>query len=627
MDTPIRKPVKLGTSKAADAHPVKVTKGDLGQGNGTEELQSLLKALKAAISGDFTVRLPVKKNGLGEIAEVFNEWVSLNQNFAKEIVQVSKMVGEEGKLSSRISLEAASGLWRTSIDSINTLIDNLAQPTTEAERVLSAIAQGDLSQKMTLEVEGKPLKGELLRIETIVNTMVDQLNIFASEVTCMAREVGTEGKLGSRAEVPGATGIWKELTDNVNRMAATLGSQVRNIALIATAVAGGDLTQKITVDTQGELEVLKNTVNAMVEQLNVFTSEVTRVAYEVGTEGKLSSQAVVTGAAGIWKELIENTNRMSANLTQQIRSIAEVTTAVAQGDLSKQIEAQTAGEFKQLANNVNQMGASLTDSVKQMADVATAVASSSSELTAVSKEMTANAAHTADQANAASASAEQVSQTTMIVATAVEEMNASINEIAKNAASVARVATSAVNTADSTNDKITKLGQSSAEIGKVNKLITFIAQQTNLLALNATIEAARAGEAGRGFAVVAHEVKELAKQTAKATDDIGQKIEAIQTNTNEAIEAISEITGIINQIYDMQSTIASAVEEQTATANEISRNVSEAAKGTSDIAKNIGHVAQNAKSTTTAVSNTSQAADELSRMAVELQKLLTKFKY
>lgn len=629
MDTPKRKPRNLGNFKAADGNSAKVKATDvLGQGNGTEDqLQSLLKALKAAINGDLTVRLTVKNNGLGEIAEVFNEWVSLNQNFANEIVQVSKIVGEEGKLTERISLEAANGLWRTSVDSINMLINNLAQPTTEAERVLSAIAKGDLSQKMALEVEGKPLKGDLLRIGSIVNTIVDQLNIFASEVTRMALEVGTEGKLGSRAVVTGATGTWKELTDNVNCMAATLGGQVRNIALIATAVAGGDLTQKITIDTQGEFEVLKNTVNAMVEQLNVFASEVTRVAYEVGTEGKLGSQAVVMGAAGIWQELIENTNRMSTNLTKQISNIAEVTIAVAQGDLSKQIEAQTAGEFKQLVNNVNQMAANLRASLKQMTDVATTVASSSEELTAVSKEMTANADHTADQASSASASAEQVSQTAMIVATAVEEMNASINEIAKNAALVARVATEAVNTAASTNDMITKLGHSSAEIGKVNKLITFIAQQTNLLALNATIEAARAGEAGRGFAVVAHEVKELAKQTAKATDDIGQKIEAIQTDTNEAVSAIAGITGIVNQIYDMQNTIASAVEEQTATTNEISRNVSEAAKGTSDIAKNIAQVALNAKSTTTGASNTSQAADELARMAVDLQKLLSKFKY
>ncbi|MFH7030130.1 MAG: methyl-accepting chemotaxis protein [Heteroscytonema crispum UTEX LB 1556] len=494
------------------------------------QLQPLLSALKAAKNGDFTVRLPIENNGLGEIAEVFNDFMSSNQK-------------------------------------------------------------------------------------------------FASEVTRMAREVGTEGKLGSQASVEGVSGTWKELLENVNGIGATLGSQIRNIAEIAVAIAQGDLTQKITVETQGELEDFKNTVNNMVDRLNIFASEVTRVAREVGAEGKFSSHAVVEGAAGSWKQLIDNINRMSANLAEQIKSISAVTLSVAQGDLSTQIEAQNAGQFKQLADNVNQMIANLRASIRQMAEVATTVASSSEEFTAVSKEMSQNAAQTAEQATAASASAEQVSQNATIVATAVEEMNASIKEIAKNAAVGAGVATEAVKTADSTNETITKLGQSSIEIGKVIKVITSIAQQTNLLALNATIEAARAGDAGRGFAVVANEVKELAKQTAKATEDISQKIEAIQTDTKSAVTAISDITVIINQINDIQNTIASAVEEQTATTNEISRNVAQAAKGASDIAKNIGIVALNAQSTTIGASNTSQAASELSRMAVDLHKVVNRFKY
>lgn len=588
------------------------------------ELEKILNVLKRAINGDLTVRLP-ENNELGEIALLFNQWVSLNEKFANEIVEISKKVGEEGKLNER--LIETNDLWGNSINSINTLIDNLAKPTIQAQRVISAIASGDLSQKMALEIDGRSLSGELLELGTIVNAMVDRLNVLTCEINSMTREVGTEGKLGSQAVVEEAAGVWKELIENVNRMGTTLGGQIRNIAEIATAISVGDLTKKITVETQGELEVFKNTVNDMVEQLNIFASEISRVAREVGTEGLLGSQAVVESAAGTWKELIDNINRMSINLTEQIGSIGEVMLALAQGNLSKQITAKNAGEFQQLSDRVNQMIANLTASIKQMAEVATAVSSASEELTAVSKEMTENANQTAEQATSASASAEQVSTNATSVSIAVEQMNASIKEIAKNAALGAKVATQAVKTADSTNATITKLGQSSVEIGKVIKVITSIAQQTNLLALNATIEAARAGEAGRGFAVVASEVKELAKQTAKATEDISERIEAIQADTNSAVSAISQITGIINQINDLQNTIASAVEQQTATTNEISRNVAEAAKGSSDIAKNIGIVAVNAQSTTIGANNTSEAASELSRMAVELQKVIGNFQY
>ncbi len=487
---------------------------------------------------------------------------------------------------------------------------------------LKAVKNGDFTIRLSVDEND-----ELSEVAEAFNDLVISNQNFALEVTRMAREVGTEGKLDSQAAVEDTDGAWKELIENVNRMGSTLGGQIRNIAEIATAIAQGDLTQKITVEARGELEVFKDTINNMVDRLNLFASEVTRIAREIGTDGNLGARAVVENAAGTWKELIDNINHMSANITEQFRSIAGIMLVVSQGNLSKQIEAENIGEFKALSSNVNTMITNLQISIQQITEIATTVASASEEFSIVSKEMTTNANQTAEQATAASASAEQVSQNATTVATAVEEMNASIREISKNAARGAEVATSAVQTANNTNITISKLGQSSIEIGKVIKVITSIAQQTNLLALNATIEAARAGDAGRGFAVVASEVKELARETAKATEDISRRIEAIQSDTKGAVDAIAEITNIINQISDIQNTIASAVEEQTATTNEISRNVAEAAKGSTDIAKNISIVAVNAQNTTIGASNTFQAADELSRMAVELQKVVSNFKY
>lgn len=498
----------------------------------TNQLQPLIDALKAARSGDFTARVPAD---LGEVAILFNEWISENQAFADQLVHVSQTVGVEGQLHERLIIAQTTSAWTTPIQSVNSLIDQLVQPTLEAEQVFQAIAQGNLTQKMVLQVNGTPLQGRLLQVGTIVNGTVDQLNRFASEVTRVVREIGTEGKLGI--------------------------------------------------------------------------------------------QVTVEAVAGIWKDLVDNMNLMSSELAEQVNSVAKIALAVSQRDLSTQIEAKNAGEFKALTESVNQMITNLRDSMRQMADVATVTASSSEELTAISQEMTATATQTAEQATSASASAEQVSQNASTVATATEEMTASIREIAKTAATSAEVARSAVTTADTTNGIMTKLGQSSVEIGKVIKVITSIAQQTNLLALNATIEAARAGDAGRGFAVVASEVKELAKQTATATEDISQRIESIQADTQTALRAISDITLIINQINDLQTTIASSVEEQTATTKEIARNVAEAAKGSSDIAKNIGIVATDAQSTLSGASNMSQAADELSRMAANLQKAVNQFRY
>ncbi|HYF53887.1 MAG TPA: HAMP domain-containing protein, partial [Salinarimonas sp.] len=331
----------------------------------------LLKSLRALRRGDFTVRLPSDLSGIeGEIAEAFNDVVALNHGLAKELDRVARVVGKEGRIGERGKLSAAQGCWSECIDSVNAMIGDLVQPTAEVARVIGSVAKGDLSQTMLLEIDGRPLRGEFLRIGRVVNTMVDQLNSFASEVTRVAREVGTEGKLGGQAQVKGVAGTWKDLTDSVNSMASNLTAQVRNIADVTTAVANGDLSKKITVDVKGEMLELKSTINTMVDQLNAFAGEVTRVAREVGTEGRLGGQAQVKGVGGVWKDLTDNVNMMAANLTGQVRGIADVVTAVAEGNLTRKLTVEAKGEIAALAETINGM----IDTLATFADQVTTVA-------------------------------------------------------------------------------------------------------------------------------------------------------------------------------------------------------------------------------------------------------------
>ncbi len=335
------------------------------------DAKQLLKALRMLSRGDFSVRLPLDQTGIaGEIAVAFNDAAELNERMVRELQRVSTVVGKEGKIGHRASLGDVSGGWADCMDSVNLLVSDMVRPTTEVARVIGAVAKGDLSQTMSLEIDGAPLKGEFLRTAKTINTMVDQLSSFASEVTRVAREVGTEGKLGGQAQVKGVSGTWKDLTDSVNSMASNLTAQVRNIAEVTTAVANGDLSKKITVDVKGEILELKNTINTMVDQLSSFASEVTRVAREVGTEGKLGGQAIVKGVSGTWKDLTDNVNSMAGNLTAQVRNIANVTTAVANGDLSKKITVDVKGEILELKITINTMVDQLSSFASEVTRVA-----------------------------------------------------------------------------------------------------------------------------------------------------------------------------------------------------------------------------------------------------------------
>jgi HAMP domain-containing protein/signal transduction histidine kinase/CheY-like chemotaxis protein len=330
--------------------------GPAGAALNADQTLELLNALLAVKRGDDNVRLPLNWDGVsGRVADAFNDMVELNARKCLELARLSRVVGKEGKLKERASLGHVAGFWRESMDAVNSLIEDLVHPSSEVARVIGAVAQGDLSKSMALDVDGRPLEGEFLRTARTINTMVEQLKTFAGEVTRVAREVGTEGKLGGQADVRGVSGTWRDLTDSVNSMAGNLTAQVGNIADVTTAVARGDLSKKITVDVKGELLELKNTINTMVDQLRSFAAEVTRVAREVGTEGKLGGQADVQGVSGTWKDLTESVNSMAGNLTGQVRNIADVTTAVARGDLSKKITVDVKGELLELKNTINTM--------------------------------------------------------------------------------------------------------------------------------------------------------------------------------------------------------------------------------------------------------------------------------
>jgi HAMP domain-containing protein/CheY-like chemotaxis protein/signal transduction histidine kinase len=340
-------------------------------GTDTLDHKRLFSVLSDYQRGDFGVRMPEDRTGLaGKICDALNATIERNERLVRELERLSTVVGKAGNVKQRAQLPYAEGAWSTAVESVNALVSDLVQPTTEVARVIGAVAKGDLTQSMSLEIDDRPLTGEFLRTAKVVNTMVAQLGTFSSEVTRVAREVGSEGKLGGQAVVKGVAGTWKDLTDNVNLMAANLTSQVRNIAEVTTAVAKGDLSKKVTVDVKGEILELKNTVNTMVDQLSSFASEVTRVAKEVGTEGQLGGQADVRGVAGTWKDLTDNVNELAGNLTVQLRDMSKVSSAIASGDLSRKITVDARGEILQIKDVINTMVDQLSSFASEVTRVA-----------------------------------------------------------------------------------------------------------------------------------------------------------------------------------------------------------------------------------------------------------------
>lgn len=414
----------------------------------------------------------------------------------------------------------------------------------------------------------------------------------------------------------------KDELGSLARAFRTMTAVTRERADQAQRIASGDFAVKISASS--ERDVLGKSFMQVVDAVRRLATE-TETLTKAAVDGKLSTRGDVSRFEGGYRSIVEGVNKTLDAVLEPVNEAAVVLERIARKDMTARVTGQYRGDHASIKDNINKMANDLRGSLHQIAQNASSLSTASEQLSSISQQLAGNAEETATQANVVSAASEQVSKNVSVVASGSEQMQSSIREIAKNANEAARVARNAVSTAEVTNQTITKLGESSIEIGQVIKVITSIAQQTNLLALNATIEAARAGEAGKGFAVVANEVKELAKETAKATEEIGQKIEAIQGDTVGAVKAIGEITGIIAQINDISNTIASAVEEQTVTTNEIGRNVMEASKGTNEIAKNNAGVAEAARSTTAGTADSEKAARSLSQMAAHLQKLVGEF--
>jgi HAMP domain-containing protein/CheY-like chemotaxis protein len=523
------------------------------QGGPDLDLNQLLDVLRAMQSGNFSVRLPGSKVGVaGKICDAFNTIVAANQRIAQQLEQVGEVVGRQGKTRTRVRFGLSDGAWADMEASVNTLIDDLLWPTTAVTRTVTAVARGDLLQTVPLDVDGRALKGEFLRSANIVNTMIKQLSVFTSEVTRVAREVGTDGKLGGQAQVREVTGVWKDLTESVNSMASNLTAQVRNIADVTIAVANGDLSKKITVDVRGEILQLKEAINTMVDQLRSFASEVTRVAREVGTEGKLGGQALVPGVAGTWKDLTDSVNAMCGNLTAQVRNIAQVTTAVARGDLSHKITVDVSGEILELKQTMNTM----VDQLNAFAG----------EVTRVAREV-GTEGRLGGQAQVPG------------VAGTWKDLTDNVNSMASNlTAQVRNIAE--VSTAIANGNLAKKITVTvSGEILQLKETINTMVDQLNAFASEVTRVAREVGTEGRlgGQANV--------RGVAGTWKDLTENVNSMASNLTGQVRNIAEVTTAVangdlskkitvdvnGEILELKDTINTMVDQLNAFAGEVTR--------------------------------------------------------
>ena len=575
-------------------------------------LKERAKAVECIAAGDMQSKIAVlsERDVLGK---------SLQQcvvNVKALVEDADKLVAAalEGRLDTRADGAKHTGEYRRIIDGLNRTFDELRKPLDIATGVLNKFSHGESPDFITEEY-----KGEYNKLKEATNRMITMAHQRQEDIAKLL-QAGTEGHLEVRTNIERYEGGNRSLFDGINKMLDALLLPIAEGNRVLRQIRGGNLRERVEIECKGDHQKMKDAINGVHEWLQGLVDYVTRIAN--GDVTARMQKASEQDQIHEWLVLLRT------NITRLQTELARLISAAKDGDLiSRGDPSQFKGVYSELLASVNDTSEVFRSTMERVGQMSQPLTQSAAELSRVSQEMGSSAEQTASQANMVSAGSEQVSRNIQTVATASDEMGASIKEIAKSTADATKVATAAVHSADETNVTIGKLGQSSAEIGQVIKVITSIAQQTNLLALNATIEAARAGEAGKGFAVVANEVKELAKETAKATEDISRKIEAIQTDTEGAVAAIGQIGLVIGQINDIQNTVASAVEEQSVTTNEITRNLSEAAKGGVDISRSISGVADAARVGASAVAQTQKSAESLEKMADDLQHLMSRFRY
>ncbi|TSC94019.1 MAG: atypical hybrid histidine kinase [Parcubacteria group bacterium Licking1014_1] len=605
--------------------------------NLTSQVRNIAQVTTAVANGDLAQKITVEAKGeILELKNTINKMVDSLNVFGSEVTRVAKEVGTEGKLGGQAAVPNVAGTWKELTNNVNAMAANLTSQVRNIAQVTTAVAKGDLAQKITVEA-----KGEILELKSIINAMVDSLNIFGSEVTRVAKEVGTEGKLGGQAAVPNVAGTWKDLTDRVNAMAANLTSQVRNIAQVTTAVAKGDLAQKITVEAAGEILQLKDTINKMVDSLNIFGSEVTRVAGEVGTEGKLGGQAKVPEVAGTWKELTDNVNAMAANLTIQLRDVSKVASAIATGDLTKKVVAEARGEILTIKEVINKMVDDLGTTLGTAREVSDIVATSSTKVAAAAMQVTsalqeasAIVSQVAKGSQEQSKKLELTRKTVATLSEGVAQVSASAKVAAESTAKSAALSaqgTEAGQTAAERLKAIDELTKSNVAIVKivderaeevvgVTQTITDVANQTNLLALNAAIEAARAGEAGRGFAVVADEIRKLAEGSKASTVKVGSIVGAVRKSAAEslaslgiAVTQVADSTKIVNQALAILAEITAGAGQISAAAGQIATASAQQTTSAQQVTQSVGEVAVIAEQSVTAAQQmTTSIAEQVS---------------